>query len=207
MSCRRTKPSRFAAGFTLLELLLALAIFSLVSAMAYGGLKAVLDAAEVTNRQAGRLDELQRAFLRLETDLEQAAPRPIRDAYGDRQPAMRYEAGLSGTLEFTRGGRPNPAGFARSDLERIAYRVKDKTLYRYSWLSLDRGDDTPPLELDLVSGVETLQVRFLGPSGEWDEDWPPRTDETDPRTLPKALGITLQVEGFGEVYRVFRIAG
>lgn len=195
-----------AAGFTLLELLLAIAIFALISAMAYGGLRAVLDAAEVTERQSRRLGELQRAFLRLETDLEQVVPRGIRDAYGDRQPALRYEEGLSGLLEFTRGGRPNPAGFARSALERVAYRVKDKALYRYSWPTLDRGDERPPLELELVSGVETLQVRFLQATGEWVDRWP-QGEKDDPSQLPRAVRVTLQIEGFGEIYRVLRIAG
>ena len=69
-------------GFTLLELLVALAIFALVSVMAYGGLASVLDQQFATDEIAGQLARLQKTYLLLQRDFEQLVPRPVRDEYG-----------------------------------------------------------------------------------------------------------------------------
>lgn len=205
-------PQRLA-GFTLIELLLALSLFALVSAMTYGGLRAVLEAREGTARQAVQLRDLQRAFSALQRDFEQAARRGIRDAYGDAQPAFSGSGAGASVLEFTRGGRPNPAGFSRSGLQRVAYVLKDETLVRLSWPVLDRGDDTEPYERELVGEVQELELRFLDAKGEWQVAWPPDPalndtgEAVDPELRrPRAVEITLVVDGLGEVPRLFRVA-
>ncbi|UCE89614.1 MAG: type II secretion system minor pseudopilin GspJ, partial [Pseudomonadota bacterium] len=92
-------------GFTLLELLVALAVFAVMSAMAYGGLSSVLNMREQTDAAAQRLASVQRAFLRIERDLEQSVTRGVRDAFGSMQLALEAaEDGDNGRLEFTRIG-------------------------------------------------------------------------------------------------------
>ena len=69
-----------AHGFTLLELLVAVAIFAVLSAMAYGGLSNVIDNSQQTETSMQRLQEIQlmlriftRAFMwsMLQTPLNQ----------------------------------------------------------------------------------------------------------------------------------------
>ena len=50
----------FPAGFTLLELLVALSIFALISAMAYGGLQSVMTQQQQTGARSERLADLQK---------------------------------------------------------------------------------------------------------------------------------------------------
>ncbi len=84
-------------GFTLLELLVAIGVFAVMSIMAYGGLKTVLDSRQQTDAQAKRLAAVQLTFLRLERDIEQMTDRGIRDEYGDPQPPLlAVSAGTSG---------------------------------------------------------------------------------------------------------------
>jgi len=116
-------------GMTLLELLVALAIFAMLAAMAYGGLNAVLRTGHKTGDAAQRLAQLQMAFHLLEKDLMQAVPRPIRQNHTMQLPAMIKDID-SGGLEFTRTGRPNPSGLQRSHLLRVRYRLEDETLFR-----------------------------------------------------------------------------
>lgn len=204
---RADLPLASQAGFTLLELLLALGIFALVSAMAYGGLRSVLEAHESLSVQTARLAALQKSFLQLARDLEQAVPRGIRDAYGDAQRAFLGEQDLAlGTLEFTRVGRPNPARLTRSELQRVAYGVRDGNLHRWFWAVLDRGDDRSPYEQTLLENVQELRIRYLDSQRTWQETWPPQQDfAQDSSSLPVAVEIVMEVTGVGSVTRLFRL--
>ena len=95
-----TARHRLAHGFTLLELLIALAIFGLLSVMSYSGLTSVLDQHARTDAAADRLGELQKIYLLMQRDFEQIVARPVRSEYGDQLAAV--EGGE--VLQFTRGG-------------------------------------------------------------------------------------------------------
>ena len=64
------KGRRRNAGFTLLELLVSLAIFALLATMAYSALNTVLNARKEVEQRAARLTELQTAFMVMERDIE-----------------------------------------------------------------------------------------------------------------------------------------
>jgi general secretion pathway protein J len=70
-------------GFTLLELLVALAIFAVLATMAYAALNSVLTARKQVEAKSARLSALQTALMIMERDVEQAVPRGIRDEFGD----------------------------------------------------------------------------------------------------------------------------
>ena len=195
-------------GFTLLELLVALGIFAILAAMAYSGLNSVMMARQVTNQHADRLSQLQMAFLWLGRDVEQAIDRPIRDEYGVVQFAMlgvetgRYQ------LELTRTGWRNPAGRARSDLQRVAYGVREGSLVRAYWNVLDRAQDSEPLESVMLDGVEKLELRFLNASNRWQDSWPSSQLGGAPSSVPpKAVEVTLETKAEGRITRLFRVPG
>lgn len=205
MSARRAM--RSAAGFTLLELLVALAIFSLVAIMSYNGLKVVLTQQAATEIQADALAELQKVYLLVQRDIEQVVPRPVRDEYGDEQPAL---AG-GDALQLTRGGWSNPAGRLRSSLQRVGYAYEDRHLVRYSWAVLDRAQDSEPQRQVLVGDIEEMTIRYLAGNNEWDERWPnPLASGNTPAAdavLPKAVEFTLDHERFGPLVWLFRLPG
>ncbi len=64
-----------STGFTLLELLVALSIFSIVAVLAYGGLDSVLEQRILTEESAERLATLQKTYLIIQRDIEQLVPR------------------------------------------------------------------------------------------------------------------------------------
>lgn len=198
-----TQPS--CRGFTLLELLVALAVFAVVSMLAYGGLNSVLEARENTTRHALQLRALQQTFLLLQRDLEQFANRGIRNEYGDPLAALQ---GGEDWLEFTRAGWSNPTARPRSQLQRVAYALQDERLMRNYWLVLDRARDSMPIQAGLMDRVRRLQVRYLDENGGWQDSWPPlqqslRTDnEISP---PRAIEITLEHAGWGIITRLFKL--
>ena len=197
-------------GFTLLELLVAIGIFALVSAIAYGSLARFMD-------DRARLDEehefwrgLSLAFARLEDDLSEARERATRDTIGARQPAFRGQptdtrSTGSPSLEFTRGGVLTFDSGARSDLQHVAYRLTDDgVLKRLVWPVLDEGPQTTPLEQTLLTDVEDFRVRFYGPNGAWLDFWP-TAGVAD--ILPHGVEITLTLKGRGEFKRLFLVNG
>ena len=81
-----------ARGFTLLEVLIAIAIFALLGLGSYRMLHSVLNTDEATRRHELQLREVVRAFAVLEQDLAQVGARPVRDGYADLRPALLGEA-------------------------------------------------------------------------------------------------------------------
>jgi general secretion pathway protein J len=192
-------------GFTLLELLVALAIFSLIAVMAYGGLETVLKQQALTEENAESLAALQKTYLVMQRDIEQAVPRAIRDEFGDRQ------APLLGTTLFqlTRGGWNNPANQPRSTLQRVGYSLEDRQLIRYAWMVLDRAQDSAPTRQPLAADIESMQVRYLDDTGDWQEQWPPlqagSNPLANPTDFPRAVEMTLEHARFGTLTWLFQL--
>lgn len=199
-------------GFTLLELLVAVAIFTVLSAVGYGSLSTMVDIREQVTRSMDQLAELQMAITMLQRDVEQAMPkRGIRDEYGEAQPSMfRHIAGtLDGALEFTRGGYSNPGGLARSTSQRVAYQLRGDELVRHSWQVLDRVVDSEPYTAVVLRGVRSFTVQFLNDQDAWQESWPVQESREKlylRDQLPKGVKISLDVEGWGVIERLFVLA-
>ena len=193
-------------GFTLLELLVALAIFGLLAAMSYGGLQAVLQQQSYTEQAADRLSALQKTYLIMQRDIEQIVPRTVRDEFGDaQQPLVGGDA-----LQLTRGGWRNPAGRQRSTLQRVGYAYDDEQLVRYSWSVLDRAQDSEPLEQPLIDDVERMGLRYLDGNDEWREQWPDavaaiNADPAGIPPLPKAVEVTIEHKMFGTLVWLFQL--
>ena len=205
----RNQSGRFGSpqprGFTLLELIVALAIFAMMAAMAYGGLQSVLDTRQRTDEQAQRLNALLTTMTFLERDLEQAASRSIRDEFGDTQPPMMGDSNSASTrLELTRFGWSNPLKRERSTLQRVGYRLENGVLVRESWYALDRPPESKPVRADLLDHVSALRFRFMDKTGTWQESWPPTTNQGSLATfLPRAVEVTLTLDDWGEIRRLF----
>jgi len=171
-------------GFTLLEIIIVVAIFAIFAALAYGGLDSVLHTRVDIESSQTRLAEVQKAYIRLRDDFQQVRDRPIRDNYGDQQPG--FVGADDAPVEFTRGGWRNPLSQPRATLERVAYRLDDDALHRMSWRLLDRAQDTQAVDVVLLSGVTDLRWRFLDQQREWQTRWPPLSTAT---TLAQALTV------------------
>lgn len=199
-----TLRSRRCHGFTLIELLVALVIFVLLAVMAYGGLSRVLEARDSFVRHDDRLAAVQMAFMLMSRDIEQAVDRPIRDAFGDPLPALRGD--LQG-IELTRDGWRNPGGFMRSQLLRVGWQLDGDRLRRLTWAVLDRAPDSEATQPVLLEKVANLSFRFLSTQGQWYEEWPPAVTNTPQPDLPLAVEVTLELDDWGEIQRLFRLAG
>ena len=187
-------------GFTLIEILIALAIFAMVSAISFSGIMVMVDNRQQVQRFAERLEAVQTAFTLLERDLQQAVGRPIRDPFGDPRDALLSND--IGDLEFTRAGRSNPLGLRRSELERVAYRIEDDELVRLSWGVLDQQPEPPRQDRTLLEGATDIALRFMDEDTEWRESWPPPGAQPGTAQLPRAVEIVVELEGLDTITRV-----
>jgi general secretion pathway protein J len=196
---------RRARGFTLLEVLIAVAVFAVVGVMAYGGLQAVLAQQAIARDNADRFRELQFAVQQVSRDLLQMNPRPVREPLGDGYRAALYSDPRGEVLlEFTRGGWTNPLGQPRAAVQRVAYVLEEDRLLRQHWFVPDQTLGEEPVEREVLSGVQEVRLRFFGPGG-WSEEWPAGGTGSDPSLRPLAVEITLELEDWGEIRRLLEV--
>ena len=203
---KQHKNISFKRGFTLLELLVALSIFSILSVMAYGGLQTVISTKQSTEKAADRISEIQLVMIRISNDLRQAVTRKIRDEYGDFIPAMQSSQNGDETIAWTRAGYRNPAQLIRSNVQRVAYKLDEQKLLRVTWPVLDRAQDTEAMEIEVLANIESIEWRFLNNKSEWVSDWPEVGTKPGLQPLPKAVEFTFELQDWGKIRRLILLA-
>ena len=199
-------------GFTLIEVIVAVAIAAILSVMAFQAMQQAMKNRDDIKRHAARLRAMQYTMRSLVQDLSQLNPRPVRQPVGvDYLPAIAIST--DNQFIFTRGGWSNPTGLERSSLQRVRYTFRDNVLYRDYWLVLDATLDPQPISRQLLDGVQNFQVRFLDESHNWQQTWPPASATGGAATLieqarlPLAVEITLELKDFGVLTRVIEVPG
>ncbi len=195
------------SGMTLIEVLVAMAIFAVMGAVASLLLRQTLDNSELLGDRMNRLQSIQRTMTALSSELLQAAPRPVRAELGNAEPALQSSFSAEFALQLTHNGWPNSSGVPRSTQRRSAYRIEDDELIRYHWNVLDRTVTNVPIATVLLERVDSLTFRFLQPDNEWTDQWPPiGASEAAGSSLPRAVEITLVLPDEGELTRVVEVA-
>lgn len=197
-----------ARGFTLLEVLVAVAVFAVLSSLAYAGLTHMLEGRDRIEAERERWRTIALAFAQLEDDLALVRARGVRDVDGSALPAFRGQPVDprplgEPSLEFTRAGVFISGAGATSGLQRVAYRLKDGVLMRLTWPTLDRPPGIQAREIALLPNVENLTFRWHAPNGGWSERWPIGDDKN---AVPDAVELAFDVTGIGRMTRVLLVS-
>ncbi|MGI9284645.1 MAG: type II secretion system minor pseudopilin GspJ [Pseudomonadales bacterium] len=214
------------SGFTLIEMLISLAIFALIGVSAYQVLASSALVSEREQKRTELMHELDRALRIIERDLRQVVDRPVRDELG---PRFAFYGAADRPLEFTRAGNENPLGLARSDLLRVAYSLREPetteqqvnseqkedaedtlNLLRTLWRMPDSSLEAPVNEQRLLSDVTGFTARFMDANLTWHDAWPlPQgqgaNSNSNNTALPAAIELTLIIAGTGELRRVISL--
>ena len=212
-----------ARGFTLIELLVAMAIVAIIGVMALTGLSEVIRQQTAAHERTQRWQAIQLAMRVIVQDLAQLQPRVTREELGESyQPSLLANPNAQFALEFSRGGWANPGGFNRGTVLRVAYNVEEhqdakdakqgmrparnvrNALYRLHWPVMDRTLATVPVKIEILDRVESMEVRFLDSSGEWQTEWPPLRMSGPQRNVirPRAVEVVIELEDFGRISRI-----
>jgi general secretion pathway protein J len=200
---RAPKESQY--GFTLLEVLIAVAIFSVVSLASFTIFDTVLRGDENSKIRSDRQNELQRAFLLIERDFTQIAKRNMRvngEAPSDSFLQTADDSFLANeqAIAFVRNGWTNPGLLLpRSDMQNVAYRLEEETLQRLHYNFVDAVVGQEPKIRPLISQVTSLAFEYYD-GKRWQKKW-------SGNTLPQAIAIEIETEDYGLIRRQFLVAG
>ncbi len=189
-------------GFTLVEMVVAVFIFGLLSLAGVAVLRSGIDIQGTATRSAKADAELMRARALIGGDLTQAVARPTRNASGGIDPAFAGGAGsAAGGFLFVlvRGGVANPGDLPRPDLQKAGYLVEDGALKRVAWPRLDGAQPGP--SAIIISPISNASARFRALDGSWSDGWSPAR----PDLLPRAVEVTLTPAGGAPLRLVFRV--
>ncbi|HYC37630.1 MAG TPA: type II secretion system minor pseudopilin GspJ [Usitatibacter sp.] len=195
------KPGSVPSGFTLVELLVALAIFALLSGFAYRGLTAMLEGREALQQESRKWRDVTVFIGRLERDLAAVLDRPARGASGTLLAPVSSSMEVTTTrdgLAFTRSGSPlNENALAAP--QRVAYRHLEGRIERLTWPGVDAAPRAEPTAVPVLSNVSAMTLRFLDPRGEWRTTWGlPGGAEG----VPAAVEVTLQLASGEKLVRL-----
>jgi general secretion pathway protein J len=187
-------------GFTLLEILIAVAIVSIIAIIMVRGLEIVVISKNRIDAANSTIEELQLALTMIEQDLQQFVNRPVLDEAGNNEGALII-AGNPLTLTFTRGGYVNPEGVAkRSTLQRVSYQLHGLNLERVTWPILDRIESTPVLKRVLLKNVSALTLRFVANDQKFYNEWPQQG-----QVIPDGIEMNITLENGKKIKRLFRM--
>ncbi len=190
---------RRASGFTLLEILIALFIFTILSMILVSALHNVIGISATTKHHAEQLRRTQMALLIIKRDIEQALDRPIINASGRQEAAL---VGAPQRIVFTHTGLANPSDLLRSVFQRTSYEYREQGLWRVIWPVLDQAPQTESHERLILEEVESARFEFLDKDGRFQSGWPvPGQQEV----LPKAIRLTFTLKGWGNISQLYII--
>ena len=191
-----------ARGFTLLEVMVSLLIFGLLSAAGVAVMSYAAGNQEVVHGRMERLAEFQRARGVLKADLGQVALRRTRQGDGSaaRHAFVAGRPGESGPLlAFVRRGWSNPDADPRASMQYVEYRISERQLERSTRPALDGAMLGAPQVL--LTGIEATQVAYRY-RGQWIDGWPGGAE-----AMPEAIEIALELDGIGPVRQRFLLPG
>lgn len=217
-------------GFTLLEMVVAIALSALVAAMAYESFDGASRNAERTRDVLDEVNKLDKAWQLIGQDMRNIVPLSPQLA----SPQLRFEAASLKTkgkdsfqviMLFARRGWINPLGRLRSDLQQVNYRIAEGKLWRDYLPERNMPLENIDFERDslhqlLLENVVDIQLRFLSDarikadgksvlegseySRNWEPTWPP-INGAGVGAMPIALEITIETEGGERSVRLFQI--
>lgn len=189
-------------GFTLIEVLVSIAIFASLSVAAYQVVSQVQRSNLLSQERTARLNELQRNMVMMDNDFRQMALRRMRTEGEEPGSKLIFwsdyllDSDAKG-LMFARTGWHNPQQqFPRGEVTKVGYRLKGETLQRVWWRYPDTPTGQGAVVMPLLTQVESFDLRFYD-GKQWLNEW----DNSD--ILPKAVSVVLTLKDYGKITRTY----
>ena len=187
-------------GYTLIEVVIALAIFAILSTLSVGLLSRAFETKNKLASQISPLSDIQLMATRISQDAAQMVAREVRDQDMKKTPA--FVANIK-YIEFTRGGfvSISPKDH-QSTLRRVALSCENHKLVRKTWPKLDGFERDKPQTQTLLTHLERCSFAFTSSRRRWSDEW-----RGDDNSLPSSFKLYISIKDMGEVGLVFAIPG
>jgi general secretion pathway protein J len=201
--------SRACRGFTLVEVLVALLIFGIITAVTYRALGEVLQTRERVSAENHRWRAIALALTRIEQDLAAFVNHPVHDARGVLQSSALIgnpvHGANEGILMFTRAGEPDANGMETAPI-RVGYRLRGDVLEMITWPVLDAAASVPVQVLPLLSGVQKLDLAYLTFDGLQSPVWPRGSVAANARSWPDAVSLRITLADGQQITRLLALS-
>lgn len=196
-------------GFTLIEIVVAIIVMSILAIISFRGMSSMLDARDHLTAYTQKWYHLSVFFSQLESDLLQLRERKIRDRHGAVLPTFigkpdfiaRDKEDEDAQLIFVRAGVADQIG-AASDMKRVGYRLHKGNVEMLLWPALDLAQETLPMVEPILTDVRAMTIRYQNSKQQWTDYWP---DTRDLSQIPRGLEITIQLQSGEIIRRVFAL--
>ena len=151
------------AGFTLVEVLISLFIFALISAGTMGAMIQTFAAKDRLNIASEELADIAAFRSILRADMNALTLRPMRDGVGGTETfvvATQNPAENSAILTFSRLGRSNFTGAPRGQVERVRYLFRDGQFIRETLLHENPAQRDGWTGRVILDGLEDVDVTY-----------------------------------------------
>ena len=197
----RTAAVRRCSGFTLIEVLAALLILSILALLSYRGLGAVLDTRQHVSMETDKWQHVSAFLARFEQDVQMASPRPVRRGSGTATAwiGMPASTPTQPRLEFSRFASDEGVDTPR----RVAYTLNGKhQIELWLWPGLDLPSDVRPARYTVLRGVTSFDLQYLDAALVWVNAWPTSPDDA---AIPRAVRLRIVLVSGEQIVRVFAL--
>lgn len=190
-----------ASGFTLVEVLVAIAIFAVLSAAGWMVFDQLIKTRERNTTHLEHLQQLQFAYLQVQRDLSQIVPLSGREGE-ESYPALQLE---NQQLQFNKAGVIDPLRQGLDRFEFVEYRfdAEKQALIRYYNAYIYRKQSQDMQGDVLIAPIENLQIQALDPAVQ--TQWPAQsvtdTDTTEYLMSQLPQGVVLSFDYQGRAIR------
>ena len=177
-------------GFTLIEILIALFVFTIVATIMSITLHNIIRFESHTFSTSRTFADTQITLLLLSRDTSQIVPRPLADYKNEVFHGNKNE------FIFTHTG---------VNLQRTGYSFNQGKLNRLTWDYPDMPKTVTPNNKTLLRNINQLSFCYLDKNNKFHSGWPPPGENIS--SLPKAIQINLRITGIGKIKQLYLISG
>ncbi len=194
-------------GFTLIEIMISVIIFAVISVISYRIITTLVTTKQVAGAAQDKWGNLSTISSSLGNSWNRAIPLVIRDSDGVILPAMLGKVKLNGAfdsqLEMTLSGTIGDDVFGTNPPKRVGYRFYQDSLYLVTWPTLNRVPTTTPQVDLLIDNIKSFNVEYLYSDRQWRNTWPP--DGNDLTVLPQGIRVIFELNSGESVERVWAL--
>lgn len=192
-----------ARGFTLIELMIAIMIFAIISVISYRTLSALIMTRDVVNKAQDKWGGISKTINEMSIYINRAIPLLGLDESGAPLPSVWGKNKISGNfdsqIEMSTSGFIGDLTYGSSPPKRIGFRYTNGSLFLVIWSELNRAPNSKPDMILLSDQIASFTVKYLYQDRQWYDTWP--VNPTDYITLPLAIKVNIKMNSGEEIMR------
>ena len=187
-------------GFTLIEILVAIFLASLIVILVFSGLSTSLSMNEKTLNRSNLLSQITLTDKIIKRDLLHALDRKARDERGDELDSPLFGETLLNEGIFLAFSIHTPIkNTSQGALKWVEYSKEGTQIIRSEYSYADKVLDSLKHTSILLESVDSLDLKFFN-QGSFTEVWPPQ-ETVEFSELPQMIEISFKFKLYGDIFR------